>query len=123
MRSVAILDDDCMVSASGSIIYIWSSDGLVCDAKLAGHDAVRQLLHIIMSFLSVLVFISLLCYQDVNALAVLGDGSTIVSGSLDRTIRLWGSSSTGTWECKHILTGHTDVSEDQGTYVLQTMRW
>ena len=122
MRSVAILDDDCMVSASGSIIYIWSSDGLVCDAKLAGHDAVRQLLHIIMSFLSVLVFISLLCYQDVNALAVLGDGKTIVSGSRDSTIRLW-DSSTGTWECQQTLTDHSEVSEYQGAYVLQTMRW
>jgi WD40 repeat protein len=51
-------------------------------------------------------------YQDasehtsgIHAIAFSTDGATLVSGSDDRTIRVW---TVGSWECVHCLQGHTD---------------
>ena len=66
----------------GSIHVVDSAAGVVTGAIMAGHTA------------------------GVTALAVLRDGTTLASGSTDRTVRLW---DVGARTCVATLTGHTDV--------------
>ena len=44
-------------------------------------------------------------HPQVNSVAVSADGSTVVSGSDDRTVRVWDAS---TGDCRRELRGHTD---------------
>ena len=46
--------------------------------------------------------------QEVTCLAWTADGSTLISGSHDDSIRTW---NTTTWQQIHVLTGHTSVVE------------
>ena len=46
--------------------------------------------------------------HSVNSVCFSADGDLLVSGSDDKTLKIWSKGSSGTFECKSTLTGHTD---------------
>ena len=46
--------------------------------------------------------------HSVRSVCFSADGDLLVSGSGDKTLKIWSKGSSGTFECKSTLTGHTD---------------
>ena len=45
--------------------------------------------------------------HSVNSVCFSADGDLLVSGSDDKTLKVWSKGSSGTFECQSTLTGHT----------------
>ena len=46
--------------------------------------------------------------HSVNSVCFSADGDLLVSGSDDETLKIWSKGSSGTFECKSTLTGHSN---------------
>ena len=46
--------------------------------------------------------------RPVTSVAWNNDGTKLVSGSSDRTVKIWSVGSAGTFECQSTLSGHSD---------------
>ena len=46
--------------------------------------------------------------HSVNSVCFSADGDLLVSGSDDTTLKIWSKGSSGNFECKSTLTGHSD---------------
>ena len=46
--------------------------------------------------------------HSVNSVCFSADGDLLVSGSDDKTLKIWSKGSSGNFECKSTLAGHTD---------------
>ena len=47
--------------------------------------------------------------HSVNSVCFSADGDLLVSGSDDKTLKIWSKGSSGTFECKSTLAGHTGL--------------
>ena len=47
--------------------------------------------------------------RALRQVSLLADGNLLVSGSDDKTLKIWSKGSSGTFECKSTLTGHRYV--------------
>ena len=47
--------------------------------------------------------------HSVSSVCFSADGDLLVSGSYDKTLKIWSKGSSGTFECKSTLTGHMYV--------------
>ena len=45
--------------------------------------------------------------HSVSSVCFNADGNKLVSGSYDKTLKVWSVGSSGTFECESTLTGHT----------------
>ena len=45
--------------------------------------------------------------HSVSSVCFNADGNKLVSGSYDKTLKVWSIGSSGTFECESTLTGHT----------------
>ncbi|KAF7150492.1 hypothetical protein RHSIM_Rhsim02G0043500 [Rhododendron simsii] len=50
--------------------------------------------------------------KKVTSVKFVGEGDLVVTGSADKTVRLWQSSENGNYDCKHILKDHAAEVED-----------
>ena len=46
--------------------------------------------------------------HSVNSVCFSADGDLLVSGSGDKTLKIWSKGSSGNFECKSTLTGHSE---------------
>ena len=46
--------------------------------------------------------------HSVNSVCFSADGDLLVSGSDDKTLKIWSKGSSGNFECKSTLTGHSE---------------
>ena len=46
--------------------------------------------------------------HSVRSVCFSADGDLLVSGSGDKTLKIWSKGSSGTFECKSTLTGHSN---------------
>ena len=46
--------------------------------------------------------------HSVNSVCFSADGDLLVSGSDDKTLKIWSKGSSGNFECKSTLTGHSN---------------
>lgn len=45
--------------------------------------------------------------KKVTSVKFVGDGELVVTGSADKTVRVWQSSENGNYDCRHVLKDHT----------------
>ena len=83
-RQLLVREGKLFSCSSDNTIKRWSTgEGRACEQTLEGHT------------------------NEVNAIAMCGD--KLVSGSDDKTVRVWGMNpGTGRWQCERVLEDHSE---------------